>query len=308
MPNTIDLPASILGGDPFNQFRFLYRRELWWKLNDEEYCYSIMRAVYEAGGKAFDLSFEENTRLFRRLLDETGEQLLGFGNPTWEQGVLLDGRFLQYERDRIIKTLVERLWPQDIAELVEDSLSKDAVMLFGYDREAEPLSDDEIARIRLDEEILRKRLSIFKDCQYIFFGGSDADWLTSLGREDVLHDITRVVRDEGYIPILLCHYATLALPVAKAINLDAEAYAIPFNKSWTWFDHEKCVEIVKASDVPIIAFMPLASGELRQNVRSSLDWLFVDMNVEAILFGTATAEHAAETTRIAIVSHRTISS
>ena len=62
------LPASILGGDPFNQFRFLYRRELLWKLFDEDYCLSIMRGCYEAGGRAYDLSFEVNARLMRRLI------------------------------------------------------------------------------------------------------------------------------------------------------------------------------------------------------------------------------------------------
>lgn len=293
------LPPSILGGDPFNQFRFLYRKELWWKLNDEEYCLSVMQGAYEAGGKAFDLSFEENTRLFRRLLDETGAELIGFGNPTWEQGVLLNGRFLQYERDRILRTLVERLWPRDIAQMVEESLSKEATMVFGYDHDSEPLTDAEIASIVLDEAIFSKRMSFFNDCQYIFFGGSDADWLVSLGRADVLHDLARVVREEGFIPILLCHYATLVLPVVQSINLDTEAYAIPFNKAWTWFDLDECIEIVKSTDTPIIAFMPLASGELRNDVRGSLDWLFAEMSVESILFGTATANHAAETTRIA---------
>jgi hypothetical protein len=183
--------------------------------------------------------------------------------------------------------------------MVEDSLYEDAVMLFGYDREAAPLTDAEIANIGLDDQILRQRLSIFDDCQYIFFGGSDADWLVSLERADVLRDIAQVVRDAGFIPILLCHYATLVLPAAKSINLDTEAYAIPFNKAWTWFDHDECVEFVKSCDIPIIAFMPLASGELRRDVRASLDWLFCDMGVESILFGTATANHAAETTRIA---------
>jgi len=53
MNETLSLPASILGGDPFNQFRFLYRRDLWWKLNDEEYglrsrCMSIL-LTYQNG-------------------------------------------------------------------------------------------------------------------------------------------------------------------------------------------------------------------------------------------------------------------
>jgi hypothetical protein len=293
------LPPSILGGDPFNQFRYLYRKELWWKLHDEEYCLSVMRAAFEAGGRAFDLSFEVNTRFFRRLIDETGEKLIGFGNPTWEQGVFLDGRFIQHSRDRILRTLVDRLFPRDIAQLVDEKLSHEDVLVFGYDREVALLSDVEIASIALDEDAFRWRLSIFRDCQYICFGGSDADWLVPLGRMDVVADLVRVVREEGFIPILLCQYATLVIPEAEAAGLDVAGYAVPLNRAWSWFDRDKCVEIVKALDKPMIAFMPLASGGLRGGVRDALDWLYAEVGVESILFGTTTTAHARETTRLA---------
>jgi len=293
------LPPSILGGDPFNQFRYLYRKELWWKLHDEEYCLSVMRAAFEAGGRAFDLSFEVNTRLFRRLIEETGEKLLGFGNPTWEQGVFLNGRFIQLSRDRILRTLVDRLFPRPIARLVDEKLSHERVLVFGYDREAAPLSDEEIAHIALDEEAFRQRLSIFRDCQYICFGGSDADWLVPLGRMDVVADLARVVRQEGFIPILLCQYATLVVPEAEASGLDVESYAVPLSRAWSWFDRDECVEMVKSLTKPVIAFMPLASGGLRNDVRGALDWLYAEVGVESILFGTATTAHAQETTRLA---------
>lgn len=211
----------------------------------------------------------------------------------------MNGRFLQYERDRILRTLVDRLWPRPIARLVEDQLSQQAGMVFGYDHQAQPLTDQEIGAISLDERIFKERLVIFKDCQFIFFGGSDADWLVSLGRADLLHDLARVVRQQGFIPILLCHYATLVLPRVHAMNLDTEAYAIPFNKAWSWFGLPECIQVVQSVDKPVIAFMPLASGDLRKDVQGSLEWLYAEMGVQSILFGTATASHAAATTRLA---------
>jgi hypothetical protein len=293
------LPPSILGGDPFNQFRYLYRKDLWWKLHDEEYCLSVMRAAFEAGGRAFDLSFDVNTRLFRQLIEETEQKLIGFGNPTWEQGVILNGRFIQLSRDRILRTLVDRMFPRPIARLVDEKLSHEDVLVFGYDREAPPLSDDEIASIALDEEAFRRRLSIFRDCQYICFGGSDADWLVPLGRMDLVSDMARVVRQQGFVPILLCQYATLVVPEAEAAGLDVAGYALPLNRDWSWFSLDECVEIVKSLDKPVIAFMPLASGGLRKDVRGALGWLYAEVGVESILFGTATTAHAAETTRLA---------
>jgi hypothetical protein len=218
--------------------------------------------------------------------------------------VLLNGRYLQYERDRILKTLVECLWPRRVAELVERTLAGQAPMVFGYDRAAQPLSDQEIAAIRLDRELFRRRLSIFRDCQYAYFGGSDADWLVSLGREDLLHELAEEVRRQGFRPILLCHYATLVIPKALAIGLECEALAVPFNRSWAWFDHAECVQLVRACPLPVIAFMPLASGELRRDVPGALAWLFEEMQVASILFGTATAEHAAATVRLALRSRQ----
>jgi hypothetical protein len=232
-------------------------------------------------------------------MEEIGERLGGFGNPTWEQGVFLNGRFLQFSRDRILRTLVDRLFPRDIAQLVAEKLSHEDVLVFGYDSEAADLSDDEIASISLNEDVFRKRLSIFQDCQYVCFGGSDADWLVPLGRMDVVADMARVVREEGFVPILLCQYATLVVPATEAAGLDVQGYAIPLNRAWSWFDRDKCVEVVQSLDKPVIAFMPLASGGLRKDVRAALDWLYTEAGVESILFGTATAAHARETTRIA---------
>jgi hypothetical protein len=293
------LPASILGGDPFNQFRFLYRRDLLWKLFDEEYCLDVMRAFYEAGGRAYDLSFEVNTRLLRRLLIETGENLLGFGNPTWEQGVFLNGRYIQYSRDRILKTLVSQLFPRDIARRVDETLSHEDVLVFGYDREAKPLTEEEIADIYLDEDVFSQRLSIFGDCQHIFVGGSDADWLVSLGRLDIIERMNQIVRQQGYTPILLCQYATLVVPRVEEAGIEVDGYCVPLNKAWSWFDRDACVDIVKSVHVPVIAFMPLASGDLRKDVAGALEWLYIEAGVESILFGTATAEHARETARLA---------
>ena len=298
------IPPSILGGDPFNQFRFLYRRELLWKLFDEDYCYSVMKACYEAGGKAYDLSFEVNTRLFRRLLDESGETLIGFGNPSWEQGVFFNGKYLQYSRDRILKTLVERLFPRPIAKLVEEKLAIDDVLVFGYDRDAEILTDDEIASIYLDQWSFIHRLSIFKDCQYIFLGGSDADWLVSLGRVDILVEMARITRQLGFIPMVLCQYASYIIPIIEQSGADIEGYAVPLNRDWSWMDRNACVEVVKSLKKPVAAFMPFASGGLRHDIRGALDWLCGDVGVESILFGTATADHARHTTKIALSSRQ----
>lgn len=296
------LPPVILGGDPFNRFRFLYDRSLWWKLHDPEYAIRVMRAAYDAGCRAYDLSDEGNVRLFWQFRVRVEESLTGFGNPTWEQGVFLHGRYLQLSRDRILRTLVERpLLPADIAAQVRDHLSGEAVMVFGYDREAPLLSDEEIADICLNEGAFLKRLSGFGSaCQYIFLGGSDADWLLSLGRADIVQRMAILTRKSGFVPILLVHYASYVIPIAEAADIDVDGYAVPLNRDWSWFDRDACVDLVRSIDKPFVAFMPLASGGLKHDVRGALRWLLHEIGVATIFFGTARPEHAAETTRIVL--------
>jgi hypothetical protein len=293
------LPASILGGDPFNMFRFLYRRELLWKLYDKEYCISVMRTFYEAGGRAYDLSFDINTQMFSSLQNEIDEKLIGFGNPTWEQGVILNGRFIQYNRDRIIRTLVERILPRALAKKIKDELSTKDVLVFGYDRGSKPLTDEEIASIYLDEKLFEQRLKIFKDCKFILFGGSDADWLVSLGRIDIISQMADFLRNTGFSPYLLCQYASYVLPNVQSISEKIDGYAIPLNRDWSWFSLDDTVKAVKSITKPIIAFMPFASGGLRNDIQGALEWLYGEICVESILFGTATPDHAANTAILA---------
>jgi|APSaa5957512622_1039677.scaffolds.fasta_scaffold44248_2 hypothetical protein len=300
MTLTERLPAVILGGDPFTMFRFLYRRDCLWKLFDEDYCLSVMRAAYEGGCRAFDLSFEVNARLFSRLLDETGDPLSGFGNPSWEQGVFFNGRYLQYSRDRIMKTLVERLFPRPIASLVKEKLSLDDVLVFGYDRGAASLSDEEIASIHLNKETYAKRLEVFEDCRYILVGGADADWLVSLGRTDIVLDMIAYVRSRGFTPLVLSQFPTLVLPALESAGCDAEGYAVPLNKNWSWFDRDECVEVIQSISKPIVAFMAFASDNLKKDITGAMEWLYGVAGVESILFGTAIPEHARQTSALAL--------
>jgi hypothetical protein len=297
-----NLPPIILGGDPFsNQFRYLYRKDHWWKLHDENYCLSVMRSAYAAGCRAYDLSFQENVQLFKKLAAQVDDPLIGFGNPTWEQGVMFDDRFIFFIRDRILRTLVERIWPTKLARLVDEKLSHEDVLVFGYDRSAPLLSDTDINNIYLDEQVFCNRISIFKgECQYLYFGGSDADYLVSLGRMDLVDEMRSVVKSEGFIPLLLSQYPSLVLPEVEKAGVEVEGYVIPLNRAWSWFNLDDTMKAVKETDKPVIAFMAFSSSELKQDIKGALAWLYEDAGVDSILFGTATAEHAFETTKLAL--------
>ncbi|MFW5986543.1 MAG: hypothetical protein ACOCQH_04180, partial [Halanaerobiales bacterium] len=117
----------------------------------------------------------------------------------------------------------------------------------------------------------------------------------SLGRLDLIAKMVTIVRDEGFIPLLLCHYASLVLPAAEERGLDVEGYVFPLNREWSWFDREDTLAAIKNIDKWLISFMALGSGALRNDVEGALSYLFTDCNIDSVLYGTTSPENAEET-------------
>lgn len=289
---------SILGGDPFTDaFRGLYNINRFWDLTDPEYCLDVMIAAYEGGCRAFDFSFAPAHDLFRQLRTRVTDRIVGIANPTWLQGFFLKDRPLQYCRNRILKTIVTggSTLSRDIATLIDKKLADQISMVFGFNRNADPLTAEEIASISLDKSVFDARLSELSEAEYVLIGGTDADWLFSLGREDLIIELAHHVRQKGKTPLLICHYASTVLPIAdKLDDLDVQAYAIPFNQRWSWFSLEAAQEAVSNSKRPIIAFMPFGSGGLKTNLESAVRFLAEQPQVISLLFGTTSADHARE--------------
>ena len=295
------LPSAIMGGDTFTDvFRGLYDLNMYWRLTDPDYCISVMRSAYHAGCRAFDFSFANVREMFSKLQESVEEEIAGVANPTWLQGCKLDSRPLQYLRSRVLKTYTEipGYVSPEIAAMVRDELRTKNCMVFGYDPEEQPLSEKEISSIYLDEDAYIGRLEELRGSQYVLIGGTDADWLFTLRRQDLIARMAEIVRSRGQIPLLICHYASLVLPRADAMNLDVEAYFAPINQSWAWFDLESAKKAVRNAAKPVVAFMAFACGGLSGGMREAAEYLRDDCNVKGILFGTTKAKNAYNTTKM----------
>lgn len=297
--------CAILGGDPFSDiFRGLYDPKCFWRLTDPDYCLAVMQGAYDGGCRAFDYSFPAVQEIFLRLQDRVDEEITGYGNPTYLQGVKLDGRPLQYCRDRVLKTIVEDFFEPRLARMIKDDLRHNACMVFGYDEAAEKLGDKEIKGLYLDEAAFTKRLRELDACKYVMIGGTDADWLFSLQRPDLIQEMAALVRANGKIPLLICHYASTVLPEAERIKLDVEGYFVPINKQWSWFSKEETVEAIKVCTKPVIAFMAFASGGLKQDLPGALAYLKNEAGVSGVLYGTSKPENARKTAELIIEMYK----
>ncbi len=292
---------TVMGGDPFcDIFRGTYDLHMYWNLTDPDYCVSVMEEAYKAGCASYELSFPAVADMFLKLEARVGEALTGYANPTYIQGIELDGKPLQFLRSRIIRTFVERegFYPPDFAKKVKDELRDSVCMVFGYDPEADPLSDEEIGRIAINEDAYLKRLGGLGCCSRVLVGGTDADWLFTLGREDIIRDMCQIVRSLGKEPYLLTHYTSTVLPKADAMDLDADGYFAAFNKTWAYLDHAEAEEAVKKAKKPVTAFMAFACGGLAGGMKEAAEYLKNDCGVSGVMFGTTKKANAYKTAKM----------
>lgn len=293
-----ELSPVIMGGDPFSDiFRGLYDPRSFWNLTDPDYCLSVMRSAYEGGCRAFDYSFRNVQDIFSRLREDVDEEIVGYANPTYLQGTMLGGKHLQFQRSRILKTIVSvpGFIESETAKKIHDDFRVNTCMVFGYDPDATALSDSEIDSIYLDEVLFEKRLDELNESNFVLIGGTDADWLFTLKRADIIVRMAEIVRSRGKKPLLICHYASTVLPAADKMNLDVEGYFAPINKSWSWFDLEASKRAVQLAKKPVIAFMAFACGGLTNGMQEAADFLKRDCGVSGILFGTTKAKNALNT-------------
>ena len=291
----------ILGGDPFcDVFRGTYDLHKYWDLTNPDYCVSVMHGAYDGGCRSYELSFGPVQEMFLRLEAAVGEELTGYANPTYLQGVHLDGTPLQFCRSRVLKTFAERpgSLPESFVPRLKKELRENTCMLFGYDLDAQPLSDKEISAIALDEDAYLRRLHELGAASRVLVGGTDADWLFTLGREDIIVRMCEIVRALGKRPYLLCHYTSTVLPKADALALPVDGYFAAINKSWAFLEHGPAAAAVKAAKKPVTAFMAFACGGLAGGMREAAAYLAQECGVSGIMYGTTKRANAFSTARM----------
>lgn len=293
--------SSILGGDPFSDvFRGLYNLKQYWKLTDPEYCVSIMKSAYDGGCRAFDYSFKYVEDMFLKLREEVGDDVIGVGNPTYLQGFKLGTTHLQHLRSRVLCTIVDRegFISPETARVIRDEYSRDNCMVFGYEHDAQVFSDTEISEIYLDEAVFNDRLDEMKAAEYIMIGGTDADWLVTLGRIDLIAKLVGIVKRRGQIPVLICHYTSIVLPAADVAKLDVEIYFAPINKLYGFLEYNNALNAVCNAEKPVIAFMAFANGRLCDDMEGAAKWLRDHCGVSGIMYGTSNEKNARRTAEI----------
>jgi len=262
-------------------------------------AYEVVNASFDQGVRSLDLS-PRLIDVFNRLRKERHEKIEALGAlQEWIcSNFTVDSTPLAKYAEEIKANMCSILpsgYLQNLkhSEMAESNFAKS---FFLPRATARPLSSSMIDSIRMNSEFFRKRLAVYQDLdvKLVTFGGGTADWLAALGRVDLLQDLNRLIRKGGFVPILICHWASYVLPIAEK-ELDVAGYIVPLNKLWGLQTLRDALDVIKGIRKPIIAMKPLARGVLVNEIESAFRFLFKRAGITAVLVGISSVAEARQT-------------
>lgn len=260
----------------------------------------VMKTSMNYGVRGLDLS-PPLVDVFKQLQAEVDEEIVGLGAlQEWTcRNFTIDGVPLENYSEEIKATIRLRLPHGYLEHLGRSKIAKAEFIrsFFVPSRRVMPLKKFQVENIRLEPAFFEDRLELYKklNLKLVQFGGIAADWLVGVERVDLLEKLLQMIRRRGFTPILICHFASMVLPVCEKELDGVAAYIIPLNKRWSLLTLQETLRVVEKIDKPIIAMKTLSQGLLSNEIRSAYTFLFLEADVTAVLVGVASKVEAEQT-------------
>jgi hypothetical protein len=264
--------------------------------SDIQETVSLMKASYEMGALCFDLPTKNHLEAFRELRNLVeDESLIGLSHVEAGEGASLTGKPLHHFAPKIASTIKKNLFPPQLVTTLKKEGVWNSRFFFPTSSSTEVFTQREIDRIRFDADRFEKALSNFRQSEtpLLVIGGKYGDWLSALGRIDLLQSMVARARERGFRPIFYSYWTTFVLPKTKTI--DAAAYAVPINKRWSLFDPEQAFQLIKKFDRPVIGFNPFVEGELMQDSEEAFSFLFQELRIHGAIVEVTSKEEVTKT-------------
>jgi len=298
----IEVTRAILGCDSFVSWLYQGGDSSFKGSNgriDFQKTFEVIKTSVDCGVRSVDLS-PPLVNVFNRLQKESREKIEGLGAlQEWVcTSFTVDCIPLADYADEVKASMCSILPSGYLRNLKHSEApeSSFARSFFLPIRSAQPFTVSQIDNIRMKPEFFRKRLELYRNlgAKLIQFGGVTADWLVALGRIDLLGNLTRLIRKAGFIPLLVCHWTSLVLPLAEK-ELDVAGYIVPVNKLWGLLSRSEALDAIRKTRKPMIAMKPLARGVLAHDVEGAFTFLFKKAGVTAVLVGISSVAEAKQT-------------
>lgn len=234
------------------------------------------------------------------MQNETGEEIVGLGAlQEWTcNNFTIDGVPLENYSEEIKTTIRSKLPEGYLEDLVQSDAPGVGFIrsFFTAKRAAQPLTQSQIDRIRIEPGFFKRRLELYRklDINLVQFGGGTADWLAAMGRVDLLQSLSHLISSSGLIPLLICHWTSIVLPIAQK-ELEVAGYIVPLNRLWGLLTLSETSRTMKNIEKPIIAMKTLAGGELAHDIQGAFTFIFKEAGVTAAMVGVSSKIEAKQT-------------
>lgn len=116
-----------------------------------------------------------------------------------------------------------------------------------------PFSKTEIKNFRLDINEYSQNISKFNNfCDFSLVGNLHRSALLLLDRQDLVIAESKLVRQSGMIPLLMCEAGALALDIS--LNIDCAGYWIYMNEDFGFPNNIELIKRINNSNKPITAY------------------------------------------------------
>jgi len=298
----VEISRAILGCDCFISWLYQGGTSLF-KLADGNLdvsrAFDVVRTCVDYGVTGIDIP-PLLVAVFKKLQGITDEKIVGFGaiQEWFCKNFTLDGVPLENYSEEIKATVSSKL-PQRYMKGFVRSKGPEMDFIRSFfvpKRPAKPLTNAQIDSVKIEPRFFEKRLELYRhlNLKLVQFGGVTADWLASMGRMDLLAYLSQLIKKGGFKPLLICHWASIVLPLAEK-ELEVAGYIIPINKSWSLLSLSEALNVIKNVKKPLIAMKPLARGALANDLNGAFTFLFKKAKVEAVMVGVSSQTEARQT-------------
>jgi len=252
--------------------------------SDVQETVSLMKTSYEMGALCFDLPTKKHLEAFRELKSLIEDNaLIGLSHVEAEEGASLVGKPLHHFEPKIASTIKKNLFPPHLVTKLKKEGVWNSKFFFPTSSSTEVFTQKEIDRIRFDADRFEKALFNFRqrETPFLVIGRKYGDWLSALGRIDLLQSMVARARQRGFHPIFSAYWTTFVLPKTKTI--DVAAYVVPINKRWSLFDLEEASRLIRKFDRPVISLNPLADGNLMKDAEEAFSFLFEELRIHGAI-------------------------
>lgn len=277
-----DFPTLILGGDIFLRNHFKTSSS-----NTVEYIYAILEAAVIGGVEAIDVNIE-SPYLFEAFkhLKRKYPHVIGIGDPNMNPGFMLNGIPLKEYKKEIIRAVYDgylnererhrlQSYSREYMENYFDLSNCDASVIL-----------DNIVKISLDEQKWLSRIRLLSHyCDYCLFGADYADWLTALGRIDLLRFQVDTISSCSMTPISISHWSGLTIPQLETIS-GVKGHCLLSNKDCLYMSPEETRRLINNTNSVFIGFRVLRGLGRYFSVDDALSFMTKELSLSHFIIGS----------------------